>query len=403
MSRAGRPPRRGAGRRPTPGVPGTGAVRRRAAGVPRFGAGHRGGGGRLLPMSSRPSTRSVRLSSTLCALLALVGCALVGGGGAPPAAAVVAADEPAAFELADERIAESSGLAASRRHRGVYWTHNDSGYRVTRLYAVDGASGETVATVTLRDVEGRDLEAVSVGPDGRVYVGDIGDNLGGTWPEVWLYRFPEPERLRDTTLTPERFTVRYEDGPRDAEALMVHPRTGRVYIASKSRDGDAGLYEGPAALVATGEGVNTFRRIADLDLEVTDGAFSPDGTRLVLRGYFTGRVYAWRTTEDGGRLGADLGRLRVPLQRQGESLTFAPDGRTVMVGSEGVHSTVEPVELAEEQLPEAARRADRAGDGGGAGGAGDDGDGGLGVPAVGVLGVVAVALLLGMRRKGRRG
>lgn len=351
-------------------------------------------------MSCRPCAPSVRLRSALCCLASLVACALAG---VPPAAEAAGPDKPAAFELADERIAESSGLAASRRHRGVYWTHNDSGYRPTRIYAVDGATGETAATVTLRGVEGRDLEAVSVGPRGRVWVGDIGDNFGGRWSEVWLYRFPEPRRLRGTTVTPERFTVRYEDGPRDAEALMVHPRTGRVYIASKSQDGDAGLYEGPAELVPSGSGVNTFRRVADLDLEVTDGAFSPDGTRLVLRGYFTGEVYAWRTTRQGGRLGRDLGRLAVPLQRQGESVTFAPDGRTPMVGSEGKHSRVEPVELTEEQLPEAARRADRAGrDGTGGAGQASGGDDGPGLGTLGVLAAVALALLLSVGRRRRK-
>lgn len=291
-------------------------------------------------------------------LVPLLAVAVLTGG--PPSAVAGAPARPAeggpprAFRFEDDRITESSGLAASRRHRDVYWTHNDSGYAPTRIYAVDGVSGDTVATVTLQGVTGRDLEAVSLGPDGRIYVGDIGDNRGGTWPEVWIYRFPEPKRLRDVTLTPERFTVRYEDGPRDAEALMVHPRTGEVYIASKSNEGEGRLYRGPRKLVPTGSGVNTFRPVDDLDLEVTDGAFSPDGTRLVLRGYFTGVIYQWRTTGRGGRLGEDLGRLRVPLQRQGESVTFAQDGQTLMLGSEGAHSTVEPVELRGDQLPQSA-------------------------------------------------
>ena len=48
-----------------------------------------------------------------------------------------------------------------------------------------------------------------------------------------------------------QFDVKYADGPRNAEALMVHPRTGRVYIASKNEDG-GGLYEGPEKLTAAG-------------------------------------------------------------------------------------------------------------------------------------------------------
>lgn len=325
--------------------------------------------------------------------------------------AVAAGDgAPSAFTLRDSRIVESSGLAASRAHPGVYWTHNDSGY-TPNIYAVDSDTGRTLATITLDGTAGRDLEAVSLGPDGRLYIGDIGDNLGGTWPEVWIYRFPEPEQLQDATLTPEIFTVRYQDGPRDAEALMVHPDTGRVYIASKSDEGEGGLYRGPAELVPAATGSNTFRRIADLDLWVTDGAFSPDGSRLALRGYFTGAVYAW--PGDGEGEPKKLGALQVPLQRQGESMTFAPDGRTLMLGTEGAGSRVEPVELSAAQLPESAGQAQESAsgdspDGTGAarqdsGPAADD-DARTGVLTGGglTLAVLLAVLLLGRRLVGKR-
>ncbi len=85
---------------------------------------------------------------------------------APPAAGA----DGDGFTLKDPRITESSGLAASRAHPGVYWTHNDQDE--PRVFAVDSRTGETVATVTLRGVgKPRDMEAVSVGPDGHVYVG----------------------------------------------------------------------------------------------------------------------------------------------------------------------------------------------------------------------------------------
>ncbi|GEB49585.1 esterase-like activity of phytase family protein [Streptomyces cacaoi] len=298
-----------------------------------------------------------------------VGAVLFGGvilaQGAGPAVAAAGAKSPEKFTIEDPRITESSGLAASRAHKNIYWTHNDSDDG-PYVYAVDGRTGKTVATVTLRGIDPRDVEAVSVGPDGDVYVGDIGDNLDGTWPEVWIYRFPEPEKLRDTTVTPTRYTVRYEGGPRNAESLMVHPKTGRVYIASKSSKGKGGLYAGPRKLTASG--VNTFRRIAGVDFEATDGAFSPDGTRLVLRAYFSATAYRWKSGGDGGI--ERLGSVPVPLQRQGESVTFAPDGRTVLFGSEGRASEVEPVELSGSALPSSAREG---GGGGGDGSAGSDG------------------------------
>ncbi|MFH8346738.1 hypothetical protein [Streptomyces sp. NPDC018045] len=277
------------------------------------------------------------------------------------AAGPVSADDGGddGFTIGDGRITESSGLAASRAHPGVYWTHNDSDDG-PYVYAVDGRTGRTVATVTLRGIgDPRDVEAVSVGPDGNVYVGDIGDNLGGSWNHVWIYRFPEPKELRDQTVTAAQFTVEYDAGPRDAEAMMVHPKTGRVYIASKKKSGGAALYEGPERLSA--RGTNTFRRVAGIDQWVTDGAFSPDGTRLLLRGYFGAEMYRW----EGGRP-KDLGSVGVPLQMQGESVTFTPDGRTLLFGSEGRGSRVQPVGLSGDRLPESAKGSDgKSGTGGG--------------------------------------
>ncbi len=337
-----------------------------------------------------PGWQSVPMRSLLCA---------AGAAGILWTAAVVpaAADEPDGFTIGDSRITESSGLAASRAHPGVYWTHNDSDDG-PYVYAVDGRSGRTVARITLRGIgTPRDVEAISLGPDGNLYVGDIGDNLGGSWNHVWIYRFPEPKKLRDATVTATQFDVKYADGPRDAEALMVHPRTGRVYIASKKQDGGGALYAGPQRL--TTSGTNVFRKVAPVDLWVTDGAFSPDGSRLVLRSYFGARIYRW---QDGRP--KDLGSVGVPVQQQGESVTFTPDGRTLMYGSEGGDSEVKPVGLSDGQLPDSAK--DDPANGDGSNGGGKDGSSGSDLDPGFIKGAmvfaVATALVVGLRRLVRR-
>ena len=281
---------------------------------------------------------------------------------APPAAAQ---DD---VILTDPRITESSGLAASRQHDGVYWTHNDS-EDGPYVYAVDGETGETLATITLRGIgEPRDVEAISLGPGNQLYVGDIGDNMDGSWSYVWIYRFPEPKQLKDATVDAVQYEAQYDDGPRDAEALMVHPKTGRVYVVSKKKDGGAGLYAGPKEL-STGS-MNIFRRVAPVNLWVTDGAFSPDGTRMALRSYVGGRMYRF---EDGKP--AEDGRLDVPLQRQGESMTYTADGSAIVFGSEGEQSDLvrREVEGGGDSSSDGADGADGSGEsGGGSGGAGDD-------------------------------
>ncbi|MGW1158745.1 WD40 repeat domain-containing protein [Streptomyces sp. NPDC002513] len=264
----------------------------------------------------------------------LAGALLVGALAAPASASASAsADDDGGFTIKDPRITESSGLAASHLHPGIYWTHNDSGDG-PYLYAVDGRTGKTVATVTLRGIgTPRDVEAISIGPGNQIYVGDIGDNFGGRWPHVWIYRLPEPKVLRDQTIRATQYVVTYANGPRDAESLVVHPRTGRVYIIDKKEDGGH-LYEGPARLSSTG--ANVFRPVAPVDLWATDAAFSPDGGQLAVRGYFGGIAYAW----NGGRI-TRQGRLDVPLQRQGESVTYTVDGSKLLYGSEGSDSPVQ--------------------------------------------------------------
>ncbi|MEU2394316.1 WD40 repeat domain-containing protein [Streptomyces sp. NPDC007369] len=311
------------------------------------------------------------------------------------------APAPTGFTLTDPRIKESSGLAASRSHPGVYWTHNDSDDG-PYVYAVDSATGKTVARLTLTGIgRPRDVEAVSVGPDGKVYVGDIGDNRNGTWDHVWIYRFPEPKQLADATVQAEQFTVRYADGPRNAEALMVHPVTGRVYVASKSED-KGGLYEGPERLTASG--TNVFRRVADVPW-VTDGAFSPDGSRLTLRGYFFARTYPWKD----GRPEGEGERVDAPWQGQAESVTYSPDGSTLLFGAEGAGSRVVAVPVGPAAggpggSPGPAGPAGPASPGSAPGAAGPqgEGEGGGFTKGAAVLLVGAVLVLAGKRVLRRR-
>ncbi|MEV5171657.1 WD40 repeat domain-containing protein [Streptomyces flaveolus] len=319
----------------------------------------------------------------------LAGVLLAGACVLPASAADGTADGAGdqGFTLKDPRITESSGLAASRLHPGIYWTHNDSDDG-PYLYAVDSATGKTAARITLRGIGSpRDVEAISIGPHNEIYVGDIGDNFGGKWPYVWIYRLPEPKNLTDQTVTATQYVVKYSDGPRDAESLLVHPKTGRVYIIDKKEDGGH-LYEGPATLSTSG--ANVFKPIAAVDLWATDAAFSPDGRDLAVRGYFGGIHYRW----NGGRIERE-GRLEVPLQGQGESVSYSADGTKLMYGSEGADSAVQAVDAPDR--PDAGSPSAK----GGSDASADKGGGGsLKVGAVIV--VVGVAALFGLRRL-RRG
>jgi hypothetical protein len=162
--------------------------------------------------------------------------------------------------------------------------------------------------------------------------------------------------LRDATVPARRYRLRYPGGPRDAEALLVDPRSNRLFVASKEPTG-GGLYEAPAVL--RGDGVNLLRRVGGVPPLVTDGAFAPDGRTFVLRGYLDAYVYA--------ASGRRLDSFGLPAQDQGESITYTGDGRAVLVGSEGLDAPVWRVRLPAAATPPdgtASRAGGRASPGG---------------------------------------
>lgn len=324
-------------------------------------------------------------------LFVLLAAFLFTGALSVPALAAGSAPGDEGFTIKDPRITESSGLAASHLHPGVYWTHNDSDDG-PYIYAVDSATGKTVATVTLSGIGSpRDVEAISIGPHDEIYVGDIGDNLGGSWPYVWIYELPEPKVLKDQTVRATQYVVTYSDGPRNAESLAVQPKTGRVYIVDKNEDGGH-LYEGPATLSASGR--NVFRPVAPVDLWATDAAFSPNGQQLAVRGYFGGILYDW----NGGAIKREE-RLNVPLQGQGESVTYSLDGTKLLYGSEGTGSSVQA-----EDAPAGAATKSPSASGSSTDASGGDGSGGShGGWQKGLLLVAGVlAAVFGLRRLTRR-
>jgi hypothetical protein len=321
-----------------------------------------------------------------CLSALLAGAALLVGALAVPASAD---DGNESFTIEDPRITESSGLTASRQHPGVYWTHNDQD-EGAYLYAVDSRTGETVATVTMTGVgTPRDIEAIAMGPDDQLYVGDIGDNDGVAWDHVWIYRLPEPARLKDQSVRATQYVVKYSDGSRDAESLLVHPKSGRVYIIDKNEDGGH-LYTGPHPLSASG--TNVFEPGHAIDLWATDAAFSPDGEQFVVRGYLGGIAYDWN-----GGVPRRLERVDVPLG-QGESVSYSADGSKLMLGMEGAGSPVQAQDAPGGSTGDGSKSPSGKG---GSGASGDNGDSGLKIEYVVVAGV-CVGLFALTRRRGRR-
>ncbi|KRA30896.1 MULTISPECIES: hypothetical protein [unclassified Nocardioides] len=240
-----------------------------------------------------------------------------------------AASEPVpgtvVFSYTDPEIVESSGLVA---RDGLVVTVNDSGDS-NRIFTVDPATGDTVG-VTRWQGDARDIEAIAPAGDGEVYVGDIGDNAA-TREEIEIARVPFGRGNQDVDAA--TYDLVYPDGPHDAETLLVHPKTGQVFVVAKEFIGR--IYAAPNDLDE--KGLNELAAVDEVLGTATDGAFFPDGEHLVLRNYGQAAVYTW----------PDLDRVAtvdLPAQQQGEGIAVSESGE-VLIGSEGVNSEVLRVDL----------------------------------------------------------
>lgn len=240
---------------------------------------------------------------------------LLGAAAAPTARAQVV------FSFRDPAIVESSGLVAAG---GLVHTVNDSGDS-GRVFVVDPADGETVG-VTTWSAEPQDVEALAPDGDGRVWVGDIGDNAGSRDSvQVASVEVGRGDRSADA----EVHDLTYPDGAQDAETLLRHPGTGRLYVASKSPFGGR-LYAAPLALDPGA--THLLRAVGDVLPLATDGAFFPDGRHLIVRSYTAAAVYAFPSLER-------VASLALPSQPQGEGLAVDAAGR-VLLSSEGKNAKV---------------------------------------------------------------
>ncbi len=223
--------------------------------------------------------------------------------------------------------------------------HNDSGDQA-RLYAVDG-KGALRARFTVTGARARDWEDLGSGPgrDGKpaLYIADIGDN-GRVRDDLVIYRVPEPDLskgLRDgATAQAEAFPFRYPAWRHDAESLIVDPKSGQPYLVTKTMAPPCAVYRFPMPLRAgqrvtlekvEGRAVESISKL----LLATGAAASPDGSRVVIRTYFTALELV---RPAGGKFDSLFQSAPVTIkiagERQGESVCYSADGTAIHTTSE---------------------------------------------------------------------
>jgi hypothetical protein len=247
--------------------------------------------------------------------------------------------------LHSPRVKESSGIAASRAHPGVLWTHNDSGDDAY-VYATD-LTGADRGSVRIRGARAVDWEDIALGPcltqpGACLYIADTGDNEMAR-KSVVIYAVAEPDPP-DRHSGPVRsapaaaLRLKFAGGPDDVEAIYVSPRDSALYLVSKGRSGVVQLYRVPP----TAWGGDTTITIAALE-QLPIAPFAPLG-RLVTGAAIRsdGRLVAVRTYTEiytfvpgaGGRLtpsGRPVCNV-TGLELQGEAIDFLDDSTFVLTG-----------------------------------------------------------------------
>jgi MYXO-CTERM domain-containing protein len=265
--------------------------------------------------------------------------------------------------LSSAALTEVSGLAPSHQDPGVLWLHDDRGGGAS-LHAA-GQQGQDWGHFDLIGVENVDCEDLAPGPCPSVddpctclHLADIGDNDlergGGV-----IHRVAEPiigrAAVRSSVSPLDSVHFAYPDGAHDAEALLVHPDTGEVLVLTKGKI--TRIYAFPTVPPQPAPASNPVQLelVTELDLsaydaeqeEVTGGAVSPRGYRVVLR-----------TDEDlvlfSGAIDSSLELilqgtpvlLPTPPPGSGEAVGFSPDGQRLLLVGEGAHAAVHAVDCA---------------------------------------------------------
>ena len=266
-----------------------------------------------------------------------------------------------------EAINEASGLIATENW---IWIHNDSGDSAT-LYAID-CEGNKRATSKIEGAFARDWEDMTdFSENGKDYflIGDIGDNKERS-PEVTFYVIEKPSSDTPSSLL-YTFTATYENiGSKDAEAIIVDPNTNELMLITKGRDGIFHFLTGAFPLpseYSTSPIIDdpkfNARKIVLSEIHqepfatpplnrqeqsrlITSATLHPNGNQLIIRNYLTAKIYT-KTTEQSWSeaLKETPCKLPLPLQQQGETLDFSPDGNSLWTISEGSKQTLYEIQL----------------------------------------------------------
>ena len=223
-----------------------------------------------------------------------------------------------------KKIREASGLVSSSLNPDMFWTHNDSGADA-ELFLID-QGGNIHLKVILSGAKSLDWEDIAI-HGSNLFVADIGDN-NAKRTEITIYKLKEPKwDSLETQLTLnsfEQMSLKYAEGPRDAESLLFDHHTQELIIVTK-REKNCHLYSfpfeanlNPISIISKGTLPTTL---------FTAGDIHPSTGEILLKNYK--KIYYWGSSESPAVVRIAAGpdyTLPYKEEPQGEAIAWTNEG-----------------------------------------------------------------------------
>jgi hypothetical protein len=245
-------------------------------------------------------------------------------------------------KLNSEMIPESSGLAKSRVHDDVFWTHNDSGDSA-RLFAFD-SKGHLIKpprTISYKGIAvlgalNVDWEDIASDDKGSLFIGDIGNNKRNKKLFI-IYKINEPSPSEDIAVIVEQTINIYYPGEEESSLGLEHINAEAMFWAKNH------------LLIITKAGRSRYSRLYALSLEnlvnenpltlissfdfkgmVTGADASADGSRVAVLTYNG----IWLFSMEENSLNFFTGDIRWLPIRAGQCEAICFDGNSLVISNE---------------------------------------------------------------------
>ena len=228
-------------------------------------------------------------------------------------------------------VFETSGLALFQDKYLV--THNDGGNK-SEIYVVD-LKGNFVKKINIDDTKNRDWEDLAQDDEGRLYIGDFGNN-DNSREKCQIYILPK-NFLEKKKVDPKKITFTYEDQKKyppkksernyDCEAFFW--KDDKLYLLTKCRtkpySGECRIYELPAKpgkYKAKYKGSIFLCKSGGWRFcSVTGADYDQKTNTLAILTY--SRLYTITDIEDGNFWKGTIRSYSLPVVKQREAICFA--------------------------------------------------------------------------------